>query len=141
MGYVIGTGPFPSTWRSMRTIAGSLIPPPPYPQPGPVVIGDHNVEYPASPAYLKTIEGNGLLRIPTPATPEVKFFFLPADPPFNDSFYATGFAEPYVEQLIGKTVTTMGSAFTITADAFISAQEAGSGGENPITVEGFQALT
>jgi hypothetical protein len=140
MGYVIGTGPFPSTWRSMRTIVVATIPPPPFPNPSPV-FGDHNEEYPASAGYLKTVEGNGLMRIGTPAASIPAFIFTPNDPPLNDFFSADAFVEPYPEQLVGRGVTTAGSAFTITADAFTGAQDAGPGGEPPISVEWFEAIS
>jgi hypothetical protein len=142
MGYVIGTGTFPSTWCSMRAIAGASTPPPPFPNPS-VVIGDHNEEYPASAGYLKTIEGNGLMRIATPFVSGMMFTFIPteSDPPGPDFFSANNFAEPYPEQLTGRGVTTAGSAFTILPEAFDGFQEASSGGEPPISVEWFEALT
>jgi len=141
MGYIIGTGTFPSTWCSMRTIVGATIPPPPFPDPSPV-FGDHNQEWPVSARYLKTIEGNGLLRISTPAVSTPEFIFFANTAPFEDTFTASSFPEPYPEQLLGRGVTTTGSAFTITVDAFDPAgQDAGLGGEPPISVEWFEALT
>ena len=141
MGFIIGTGPFPSTWCSMRTIVGATIPPPPFPDPFPV-LADHNQEWPASATYLKTIEGNGLMRVSTPAVTGPGFLFTPVDAPFNDVFQAVSFPEPYVEQLTGRNVTTVGSAFTITAEAFDpEGQEAGMGGEPPLSVEWFEAIS
>jgi hypothetical protein len=142
MGYVIGTGTFPSTWLAMRTLVTATVPPPPFPNPFPV-FGDHNQEWPVSAAWLKTIEGNGLIRISTPAVSGPAFIFAPSqtDPPGPDFFSANNFAEPYPEQLTGRGVTTAGSAFTILAEAFDGIQEAGSGGQPPISVEWFEAIT
>jgi hypothetical protein len=141
MGFIIGTDTFPSTWFSMRTIVTGVVEVPPLP-PEPV-IGDHNKEYPVSLYYLKTIEGNGFVRVSTPAVSGPAFQAAFRDPPLNDAFFAVNFAEPYPEQLVGRNVTTAGSAFTITADAFENpaGQDAGSGGEPPISVEWFEALT
>lgn len=141
MGYIVGTGGFPSTWLSMRSIATASVPPLPYPQPPNPSVGSHNLEWAAYPGYLKTIEGNGFLRIATPATSTAIFDFYPNDPPADDFFLAYPFPDPYPELLVGRTVTTTGSSFSITADAFTSAQNAGTGGENPISVEWFEALT
>lgn len=140
MGYIVGSGAFPSTWRSMRTIVTATVPPPPFPNPSPV-IADHNEEWPASAAYLKTIEGNGLIRIATPAASTPGFFFTPNNPPFDDYFVAGPFVEPYPDQLFGRTVTTVGSSFSIVLSAFDVGQNAGMNGDNPISVEWFQALT
>ena len=126
----------------MRTIVGATIPPPPFPDPSPV-FGDHNQEWPASAAWLKTIEGNGLMRVSTPAVTGPGFIFTPSfsDPPGPDFFSANNFPEPYPEQLTGRGVTTAGSAFTILAEAFDGFQEAGSGGDPPISVEWFEAIS
>jgi hypothetical protein len=142
MGYVIGSGTFPSTWLSMRTIVTGVGAPPPAPPPALPIIADHNQEWPASPAYLKTIEGNGFIRISTPGVSGPAFQASFQDPPLNDRFYAVNFADPYPEELVGRGVTTAGSAFIITVDAFdVLGQDAGSGGEGPISVEWFTALT
>ena len=143
MGYIIGTDTFPSTWFAMRTIVAGVGAPPPAPPPPAPILGMHNLEWPASPAYLKTIEGNGFIRVSTPAVSGPAFQAAFRDPPLNDSFYAVNFAEPYPEQLVGRGVTTAGSAFTITADAFDNpaGQDAGSGGEGPISVEWFEAIS
>ena len=141
MGYIIGTGPFPSTWKSMRTIVLATIPRPPFPDPSPV-FGDHNQEWPASARYLKTIEGNGFIRISTPAVSGPEFIFFANDAPFEDKFTAANFPEPYPEELVGRGVTTAGSAFTITAAAFDPlGQDCGFGGEPPISVDWFEAIS
>lgn len=141
MGYIVGTGAFPSTWLNMRSIATASVPPAPFPPPPNAFVGNHNQEWAAYPGYLRTIEGNGFLRLATPATSSAFFAFIPNDPPFDDFFYASSFPDPYPELLVGRTVTTTGSSFSIIADAFTSVQNAGTGGENPISVEWFQALT
>lgn len=125
----------------MRSIATASVPPAPFPPPPNPFVGNHNQEWAAYPGYLKTIEGNGFLRIATPVTGTAFFAFIPNDPPFDDFFYADSFPEPYPEQLVGRTVTTTGSSFSITAAAFIGGQPAGINGDNPISVEWFQALT
>lgn len=120
----------------MRTIAAvnSNTPMP------PTFVTDHNSEYPAWNGFLRTIEGNGLIRIGPPASGPL-FQLYENEPPLNDFFSAFNFPDPYPEDLVGRNVTTAGSTFTITAEAFTAAQEAGSGGAPPITVEWFEALT
>jgi len=144
MGYIIGTDTFPSTWISMRTIVGGVAAAPPAPPPPEPILAMHNQEWPASPAYLKTIEGSGFIRVSTPAVSGPAFIFgsgSDEDPPVPDTFSAINFAEPYPEQLTGKNVTTVGSAFIILAEAFDGIQEAGSGGQPPISVEWFEAIS
>jgi hypothetical protein len=139
MGYIVGTGDFPSTWFSMRAVTlCSTLSPPPSP-----FIGNHNEQYAASPGYLRTIEGNGLLRVPTPAASSPIFISYAFEPPIEGGNFTAGyFAEPYPDQLLGRSVSTSGGSFTITAAAFTpEGQTLASGGNPPINVQWFQALT
>lgn len=128
-----------STWMQLRAIAtvSAAYPTPP---PSPVVT-DHNQVWPASVAYLKTIEGNGLLRVGPPFSNPNTFYFTANTPPIDDFFYADGFSDPYPDELTGRTVTTAGSTFTITAAMFAGGDTAGSGGSQPILVDWFEAIT
>jgi hypothetical protein len=83
------------------------------------------------------------MRVSTPAVSGPEFIFIPteSDPPGPDFFSANNFPEPYPEQLTGRGVTTAGSAFIILAESFDGFQEAGSGGEPPISVEWFEAIS
>lgn len=136
MGFIIGQDLGYSTWRTMRAIATATVP---TPAPMPI-IGNHNEQWPVSPAYLRTIEGNGMVRIGPPASYPA-FYFIKNTPPIEDFFYAEGFVEPYPEQLVGRIVTTTGSTFTITAATFTGGTSVGTGGDSPISVEWFQAMT
>lgn len=107
----------------------------------PAVIADYNREFPDGTTYLKTIEGNGLLRIRTGAVgPEI--YFTEQTAPIEDYFRADGFVEPYPEKMVGLTVQTSTSAFDIIIDAFDLGQTAGTGGTSPVTsVEWFENVS
>lgn len=138
MAYFIGEGGL-STWMQLRAIATVSAA---YPTPPPApIITDHNQEWPASVAYLKTIEGNGLLRVGPPYSNPNGFYFTANTPPIDDFFFAEAFSDPTPEQLVGRTVTTAGSTFTITAAMFTGGEPVGSGGGPPLSVEWFEALT
>ena len=129
MAYFIGEASLTSTWGTVRRIVNNG---------GTLNLGDFNTEY-VAPGWFSTIEGNGLLKGGIGMQPSV--LFLEATPPVEDYFSAGGFADYYPEQLLGRTVTTRSSSFTIVADAFTIGQAAGTGGTAPITgIEWFQAL-
>lgn len=136
MGFFIGVDAGVSTWLALRAVTGATTASPP---PSPI-IGNYNQEWPASPGYLKTVEGNGLLRIGPPVSTPA-FIFNDNTPPIDDFFFAEGFSDPYPEDLVGRTVTTAGSAFTITAAMFTGGTSVGSGGAPPISVDWFTAIT
>jgi len=131
MGEFIGDSAVHSTWASLRGVVS---------RGGSVIFGDHNTTYPSGSGWFKTIEGNGLIRRRTFASgPEL--FFLEATAPTEDYFAFLGMADPYPVELVGRTVTTSTSSFTIIADAFTIGQPAGLNGTSPITsVEWFEPL-
>lgn len=129
MAYFIGEDSLTPTWGRIRRVVVDN---------GTLNLGDFNTEY-VAPGWFITIEGNGFLKGGIGMQPSV--YFQPATPPVDDYFSAGGFADYYPEQLLGRTVTTSSSSFTIVADAFTIGQAAGTGGTAPITgIEWFQAL-
>ena len=130
MGYFIGVDVETPTWRSNRQVVGNFdVPPDPA---NPTVIADHNTEYPAGPEYLKTIEGNGLIRANViQGGAEINFSENTA--PIEDYFIADGFVDPYPEDMVGNTVQTSTSAFVLIIDAFDTGQAAGLDGTSPVT--------
>jgi hypothetical protein len=139
MGYIIGIESTTPTWCHLRDVVNNFdVPTDPA---NPTVFGDYNREFPAGAKYLKTVEGNGLLRIRTEAGgPEIDFSEQTA--PIEDYFIAGGFVEPYPEDMVGRTVETSTSSFTLIIDAFDIGQTAGLGGTSPVTdMEWFENLT
>jgi len=77
-------------------------------------------------------EGVGLIRGNVlQGGPEIYFFEQTA--PIEDFFQAAGFVEPYPSDMVGNTVQTSTSAFTLIIDAFDLGQTAGTGGTSPVT--------
>jgi len=139
MGYIIGIESTTPTWGNLREVVLNFdVPPDPA---NPTVFGDYNREYPAGANYLKTIEGNGFIRVRTEAGgPYIDFSEQTA--PIEDYFIAGGFVEPYPEDMVGRTVETSTSSFTLIIDAFDIGQTAGLGGTSPVTeMEWFENLT
>lgn len=136
MGYVIGDASLTSTWCSVRSIVNNFDAPPLTP-----TLGDHNQEWPAGTKFMRTVEGNGLIRANVMMSgPQIQF--IQQTPPLNDFFIADNFADPYPEDLLGRTVTTSSSSFTIVAAAFTGGQPAGTGGTSPVTsVDWFQDIS
>lgn len=136
MGYIIGETSLTSTWCSTRAIVNNFDAPSLTP-----TLGDHNQEWPAGTKFLRTVEGNGLIRANVSASgPEFKFF--ENTPPTDDFFSMLNFAEPYQEDLLGRTVTTSSSSFAIVAAAFTGSQPAGTGGTSPVTsIDWFQNIS
>lgn len=136
MGYFIGVNSETHTWCSVRSIVvnGDATPITP-------IIADHNQEWPSGAYYMKTIEGNGLLRVNVVSFgPYFNFYENPA--PIEDYFIAGGFVEPYPADMVGNTVQTSTSAFTLIIDAFDMGQPAGTGGTSPVTdFEWFENIT
>jgi hypothetical protein len=127
MGYVIGVDVETSTWLSVRTVVGNSDATPVTP-----VIADHNQEYPAGAYFMKTIEGNGLIRMNVVSSgPYIDFNEQTA--PIEDYFIADGFVDPYPADMVGNTVQTSTSSFTLIIDAFDLGQTAGLGGTSPVT--------
>jgi hypothetical protein len=127
MGYFIGVNSETHTWCSVRSIVvnGDATPITP-------VIADYNQEWPSGAYYMKTIEGNGLLRVNVVSFGP-HFNFYENDAPIEDYFIAGGFVDPYPEKMVGLTVQTSSSVFTLTIDAFDLGQYAGTGGTSPVT--------
>ena len=136
MGYIIGDDSLTSTWCSVRRIVVNT-----NATPVTAVYGDHNQEYPAGAFFIKTILGNGLIRGNVlQGGPEIFFTENPA--PIEDYFRADGFVEPYPADMVGNTVQTSTSAFTLIIDAFDLGQSAGTGGTSPVTdFEWFENIT
>lgn len=136
MGDFIGDSTLTSTWCSVRAIVNNFDAPPLTP-----TLGDHNQVWPAGTKFLRTIEGNGLIRANVSASlPEIKFIENTA--PLDDVFIADNFADPYPVDLVGRTVTTSSSSFAIVAAAFTGGQPAGTGGTIPVTsVDWFQNIS
>jgi hypothetical protein len=112
--------------------------------PIPTDQGANNRVYGAGTKYLKTIEGNGFLRRrPFGGAFECRFFENTNLPPtLPDTFIAGVFVDPYPVQMLGYTVTTSSSSFTIIADAFTVGQDAGTGGTEPFTsISNFQDVS
>lgn len=132
MGYIIGESSIRSTWAANRALTANFGAPGPSP-----VFGFHNGVYPSGSKFFKTIEGSGYLRGPGQ---QVRYDANP--PPGPDFFFASGFRDPYPEQMVGITVTTSGNSFSITADAFTAAgQDTGTGGTEPVTgVQWFESI-
>ena len=127
MGYVIGVDVETSTWVSVRRVVVNVDATPVTP-----VIADHNQEYPAGAYFIKTIEGNGFIRGNVgQGGPEINFSVNTA--PIEDSFIADGFVDPYPADMVGNTVQTSTSSFTLIIDAFDLGQTAGLGGTSPVT--------
>jgi hypothetical protein len=127
MGYVIGVDVETSTWVSVRRVVVNVDATPVTP-----VIADHNQEYPAGAYFMKTIEGNGFIRGNVgQGGPEINFSENTA--PIEDSFIADGFVDPYPADMVGNTVQTSTSSFTLIIDAFDLGQTAGLGGTSPVT--------
>ena len=135
MGDFIGTSSV-ATWGSLRDVVNNFDAP-----PLTVKIGDYNIEYPAGTKYMKTIEGNGLLRRASGVGgPEINFSESTA--PIEDFFIAGGFSDPYPENMVGKTVQTSTSSFVLIIDAFDTGQAAGIDGTSPVTdMEWFEDIS
>ena len=140
MGEIIGGETGYSTWGKLRQLTGTTNPGTPF-----VASTLHNTEYAAGNVWLKTIEGNGFVRLSRFASPGASLnFYGSDDPEIQDFFNSFGFVEPHEDTLLGKTVTTAGGAFTIGADAFLPTayQEVAESNEPPIvSVELFTFLT
>ena len=135
MGDFIGTSSV-STWGTLRDVVNNFDVP-----PLTVIIGDYNIEYPAGTKYMKTIEGNGLLRRAS-GSGGAEINFSEQTAPIEDSFIAGGFPEPYPEDMVGKTVQTSTSSFVLIIDAFDTGQTAGLGGTSPVTdMEWFENIS
>ena len=136
MGYIIGETTYPATWRAIRSVVLNFNATPSAP-----TFGDHNAAYPASAAWLKTTEGNGLLRQQHIfGAGEIRF--SQNTPPANDSLQLEYFNDPYPVALLGQTVTTSTSSFTIIAGHFTGGDVAGVGGTTPVlTIGYFQNIT
>jgi hypothetical protein len=127
MGYIIGVDVETLTWVSTRRVVNNTNATPVTP-----IFGDNNQEYPAGAFFMKTIEGNGFIRGNVlSGGPEI--YFSQNTPPIEDYFLASGFVDPYPEDMVGLTVQTSSSAFTIIIDAFSLGQTAGTGGTSPVT--------
>ena len=127
MGYVIGVDVETSTWVSVRRVVVNVDATPVTP-----VIADHNQEYPAGAYFMKTIEGNGFIRgNVVQSGPGIDFSEQTA--PIEDYFIAGGFVDPYPADMVGNTVQTSTSSFTLIIDAFDTGQTAGLGGTSPVT--------
>ena len=135
MGDFIGTSSV-ATWGSLRDVVNNFDAP-----SLTVKIGDYNIEYPAGTKYMKTIEGNGLLRRASGVGgPEINFSESTA--PIEDFFIAGGFSDPYPENMVGKTVQTSTSSFVLIIDAFDTGQAAGIDGTSPVTdMEWFEDIS
>jgi len=126
MGYIIGEYSYPATWRAIRSVVANVDATPSAP-----TFGDHNTSYPAGAAWLKTSAGNGLLRNQhTLGGQEIRF--SQNTPPTNDSLRLEYFYDPYPVDLLGRTVTTSTSSFTIIAGHFTGGAAAGTGGTTPV---------
>ena len=136
MGYVIGVDVETSTWLSVRTLVINADA-----TPVTAVFGDNNQEYPAGAYYMKTIEGNGLIRMNVVSSgPTINFSENTA--PIEDYFIADGFVDPYPEDMVWLTVETSTSSFTLIIDAFDLGQTAGLGGTSPVTdMEWFENIS
>jgi len=131
MGYIIGEYSYPATWRAIRSVVSNFDA-----TPSPPTSGDHNVAYPASAAWLKTTEGNGLLRNQhTLGGQEIRF--TQNTPPTSDTLRLEYFYDPYPDDLLGQTVTTSTSSFTIIAGHFTGGAAAGVGGTTPVLTIGY----
>lgn len=136
MGYIIGESAFP-TWSRLR------IAPPTNNAGNPGYGGgQYNLEYPAGNYFMRTIEGNGFVRILGSAAAIPQFELTKANPTDPGFFYCYGFVEPDNDTILGKTVTMTGGSFAITADAFTTGQNVGTAPDLPFTaVELFEFLT
>lgn len=135
MGYIIGESSTYATWLRLRRLGITNNTGTP-----PITGGAFNQVFPSGNYFLKTQQGNGFTRSYLNASYR---FEKTLGPPQEDTIYVFGFAEPDNETVIGQTVTTTGSSFTITADAFLpGGQTVGTGGNLPITsVQYFEFLT
>jgi len=136
MGYIIGVDVETRTWVSTRRVVTNT-----NATPVTAVYGDHNQEYPAGAFFMKAIDGNGFIRGNVlSGGPEI--YFSEQTAPIEDYFLASGFVDPYPEDMVGLTVQTSSSAFTIIIDAFDLGQQAGTGGTSPVTeIEWFENLS
>ena len=136
MGYIIGVDVETSTWLSVRTVVVNVDA-----TPVTAVIADNNQEYPAGAYYMKTIEGNGLIRMNVVSSgPTINFSENTA--PIEDYFIADGFVDPYPADMVGNTVQTSTSSVTLIIDAFDLGQTAGLGGTSPVTdMEWFENIS
>ena len=126
MGYIIGETTYPATWRAIRSVVSNFNVTPAYP-----TFGDHNATYPAGAKWLKTTAGNGLLRQQhIYGGQEIRF--SQNTPPANDSLMLEYFQDPDPADLVGRTVTTSTSTFTIVAGHFTGGAAAGTGGTTPV---------
>jgi len=131
MGYIIGEYSYPATWRAIRIVVSNFNATPSAP-----TFGDHNAAYPASAAWLKTTAGNGLLRhTHNIGGPEIRF--TQNTPPTSDTLRLDNFYDPYPVDLLGQTVTTSTSSFTIIAGHFTGGDAAGVGGTTPVLTIGY----
>lgn len=127
MGYIIGVDSETRTWVSTRRVVINVDATPVTP-----VIADYNQEYPAGAYFMKTIEGNGFIRgNVVQGGPEIDFSEQTA--PIEDRFLAGGFVDPYPADMVGNTVQTSTSSFTLIIDAFDTGQAAGLNGTSPVT--------
>lgn len=134
MGYIIGEFSYRSTWRAVRgVVTNTNVTPVPL-----LITGDHNLELPASSYFLKTVAGTGFMR-----TPHNYFggeiIFTQNTPPATDNLWLLNFSDPYPVDLVGRTVTTSTSSFSIVAGHFDpGGAAAGTGGTTPVlTVDWF----
>jgi hypothetical protein len=136
MGYIIGQYSHPRTWRACRSFLSNNDA-----TPSTNIFGIHNEEVGAGPGYLKTIEGNGLLRKKHTSGGQEMLFYQNT-PPVNDFLRLVDFNDPYPVDLVGRNVTTSTSSFAIVAGHFVVGAAAGTGGTKPVlTVEWFENIT
>jgi hypothetical protein len=136
MGYIIGETTYPATWRACRSVVSNY-----NVAGGAPTFGDHNSAYPAGAKWLKTTAGNGLLRQQhLYGGQEIRF--TQNTPPSPDSLNLPYFYDPYPAYLLGKTVTTSTSSFSIIAGHFTGGAAAGTGGTTPVlTIDDLENLT
>ena len=140
MSYLIGTDPT-YTWYSVRRLVDNTTQP--YVAP---IFGFHSNEFPSGPRFMKTTEGNGFIRGQYFFSgPELRLSigFVPPPPeqPIPDRFFATNFVEPYPEDLLDDTATTLSGTFEINEDAFLTSQAIGNLNVRITGVDGFENLS
>lgn len=136
MGDIIGGVTGYSTWARLRQAAGTNNPDTP-----PLVGGDYNTEYPSGNYFLKTTEGNGLIRTGGFFRPGASFTLIKTTPESVGIFYCVGFVEPNNETLLGKLVSMTDGSFNIAPEAFTDVQYVGTDPKLPFAgVELFDFL-
>jgi hypothetical protein len=137
MGDIIGGVTGYSTWATLRQAAGTNNPDTP-----PLVTGDYNREYPSGNYFLKTTEGNGLIRTGGFFRPSAGFALYKSNPENPGIFYCGGFVEPDNETILDKVVSMTDGSFDIEPEAFTDGQDVGTDPKLPFTgVELFTFLT